>query len=352
MKELPRFIDSGCWNTGHCQGIAVDLEKGFVYYSFTTTLVKTDLQGRLVGTVSGLLGHLGCIDFCEGDGRVYGSLEYKSDAIGRGILAHLGREDQLRDAFYAAIFDVDRIDRPGMDATADGVMTTVYLREVVEDYHAQVTCGGRTVDHRHGCSGIDGLTFGPFPGSSDGRDYLFVTYGVYSDLSRADNDYQVMLCYDAADWRDYERPLSQASMHESGPAAPRNKLFVYTGNTTYGVQNLEYDAFTRCFWMAVYPGEKPEFPNHALFAVDGTVSPRRETLRGVEPPTEGEVLTLKGAKHPFDTPGFSYPLGSTGLFAVGDGRYYLSEDGHCDKGWFTRLHLCRFDEATPFRDVL
>ena len=151
MKELPRFIDSGCWNTGHCQGIAVDLEKGFVYYSFTTTLVKTDLQGRLVGTVSGLLGHLGCIDFCEGDGRVYGSLEYKSDAIGRGILAHLGREDQLRDAFYAAIFDVDRIDRPGMDATADGVMTTVYLREVVEDYHAQVVCGGRTVDHRHGC---------------------------------------------------------------------------------------------------------------------------------------------------------------------------------------------------------
>ena len=50
MKELPRFIDSGCWNTGHCQGIAVDLEKGFVSYSFTTTLVKTDLQGRLVGT--------------------------------------------------------------------------------------------------------------------------------------------------------------------------------------------------------------------------------------------------------------------------------------------------------------
>ena len=86
-----------------------------------------------------------------------------------------------------------------------------------------------------------------------------------------------------------------------------------------------------------------------VFTYPGTSS---ETLRGVEPPTEGEVLTLKGAKHPFDTPGFSYPLGSTGLFAAGDGRYYLSEDGHCDKGWFTRLHLCRFDEVTPFRDVL
>lgn len=349
MRELPRRIDSGCWNAGHCQGIAVDPEKGFVYYSFTTMLVKTDLNGRLIGTVDGLLGHLGCIDFRERDGRVYGSLEYKSDAIGQGILAQLGREDALQDAFYAAVFDVDRIDRPGMDASADGVMTTVYLKEVVDDYHARVENGGRAVDHRHGCSGIDGMTFGPFPGSSDGREYLFVTYGVYSDRTRTDNDYQVLLCYDTADWRAYERPLLQHSMHESGPAAPHRKLFVYTGNTTYGVQNLEYDAFTQCFWMAVYPGEKPEFPNYPLFAVDGRVAPRRETLLGVEPPTEGDVLTLLGARRPLDTPGFRYPLGSTGLYAVGDGRYYLSKDGHCGDGWFTQLQLCRWDEATPFQ---
>ena len=43
-SELPLDIWSGVYLTGHCQGIAVDTEKGFVYYSFTTCLVKTDMQ--------------------------------------------------------------------------------------------------------------------------------------------------------------------------------------------------------------------------------------------------------------------------------------------------------------------
>lgn len=347
MNALPKTIDSGVWNAGHCQGIAVDPKKGYVYYSFTTMLVKTDLQGRVIGSVTGLLGHLGCIDFCEGDGRVYGSLEYKNDVIGKGILQRLGVGVVLEDAFYAAIFDVDKIDRAGMDATSDGVMTTVYLKEVVEDYHAEVTNAGRTVAHRYGCSGIDGLTFAPFPGSDSDRQYMFVTYGVYSDVERTDNDYQVILCYDTSDWANYERPLSQESMHVCGPESPRSKLFVYTGNTTYGVQNLEYDAYSHSFLMAVYTGKKPQFPNHPMYAVDARVAPRMETLRGVEPETCAEVLTLLGAKAPFETPGFDYPLGSTGLYAFGDGRYYVSEDGRCDEGFFTRLHLCHWDGISP-----
>ena len=73
---LPLEIDSGRWNYGHCQGIAVDGKREYIYYSFTTALIKTDLEGNVVGTVTGLLGHLGCIAFNEEDGRVYGSLEY------------------------------------------------------------------------------------------------------------------------------------------------------------------------------------------------------------------------------------------------------------------------------------
>ena len=72
--NFPREIYSGVWQGGHCQGIAVDREKGWVYYSFTTMLVKTDLQGNTLGTVKGLLGHLGCIAMGP-DGQVYGSLE-------------------------------------------------------------------------------------------------------------------------------------------------------------------------------------------------------------------------------------------------------------------------------------
>ena len=62
-----------------------------------------------------------------------------------------------------AIFDVDKIDRVGMDATSDGVMTAVYLKEVVDDFSAMVPNNGKAVQHRHGCSGIDGTTFGKIP---------------------------------------------------------------------------------------------------------------------------------------------------------------------------------------------
>lgn len=96
---LPESIYSGVWNGGHCQGIALDRKNGWMYYAFTTELIKTDLQGRLLGSVGGLTGHLGCISFCEEDGLVYASLEFKNDAIGSGILKHLGRERKNPDAF-------------------------------------------------------------------------------------------------------------------------------------------------------------------------------------------------------------------------------------------------------------
>ena len=116
FASLPKNVYSGTWAAGHCQGIAVDLAKGYMYYSFTTVFVKTDLAGNFVGSVTGLCGHLGCITFNPDDGRVYGSLEYKNDAIGRGIVQMLGGGIEIPDRFYMAIFDVDRIDRADMPA--------------------------------------------------------------------------------------------------------------------------------------------------------------------------------------------------------------------------------------------
>ena len=161
-STLPRDIFSGCWTTGHCQGIAVDTKREYIYYSFTTSLVKTDMRGNLIGTVGGLLGHLGCIAFNDDDGRLYGSLEYKNDAIGRSILNMLKSDATIEDAFYIARFDVDKIDRVGMDACADGVMKAIYLKEVVDDFTAKVTNGGKAVKHRLGCSGIDGTICSSF----------------------------------------------------------------------------------------------------------------------------------------------------------------------------------------------
>ena len=61
--KLPKRIFSGYHGACHCQGIAVDMQKGYIYYSFTTKLVKSDLHGNIIGSVESLTGHLGCIDF-------------------------------------------------------------------------------------------------------------------------------------------------------------------------------------------------------------------------------------------------------------------------------------------------
>lgn len=282
---FPKDIYSGSYKTGHCQGIAVDPVGGFVYYSFTTAVVKTDLSGNLIGSAYGLLGHLGCIAYSPADNRVYGSLEYKNDAIGQGILKANGR-DAIDDAFYVAIIDCEKLCRPDMDAVQDGVMTAAYLKEVVDDYHATVTNEGKTVAHRYGCSGIDGLTVAPLPGTTGNADHVLVAYGVYDDVQRTDNDHQVILAYPIDELKQYAAPLTQESMHHSGPIAPEAKYFVYTGNTNWGVQNLEYDPYTGNYFLCVYPGHKKAFQNPPMFVIDGHVAPKMEKLARLATPLD------------------------------------------------------------------
>ena len=133
MIDLPLQIYTGKWRGGHIQGIAIDRERKYIYCSFTTEFVKLDMKGNLIGSVRGFTGHLGCMAYNNEDGRVYASLEYKNDVIGRSILNHLGITNEVKNAFYVPIFDVDKITRPNMNAETDGVMTTVWLREVAED---------------------------------------------------------------------------------------------------------------------------------------------------------------------------------------------------------------------------
>ena len=59
MQTVFTEAQGGC----HIQGIAVDPKKGYIYYSFTTKLIKAKLDGTIVGSVDGLTGHLGCIAF-------------------------------------------------------------------------------------------------------------------------------------------------------------------------------------------------------------------------------------------------------------------------------------------------
>lgn len=337
--KLPKEIFSGYHGGCHCQGIAVDKENGYIYYSFTTKLIKSDLEGNIIGSVDGLIGHLGCIDFCEGDSKVYGSLEYKNDIIGKGILENLQLSNmEIQNGFYCVIFDVDKINRMNMNATSDGIMRAVYLPEVTEDFEACVTVGDTTLPHKYGCSGIDGLGWGPAWGNPQGDEQLRICYGVYGDTSRKDNDYQIILTLDAKNWWDtLARPLDQSNMHRVG-ARSVSKCFVKTGSTNWGVQNLEYDKYLNRWMLAVYRGGKPEFPNYDMFFISADAKP----VLSVHSAYNEEISEL-----PLSSEGIYFPYGSTGMYAFGDGQYYFSQPGY-DKelGQYTNVVLYRAESGS------
>lgn len=343
----PLTQNGGTWPTSHVQGIAVDLKGGYIYYSFTTLLAKYDFQGQLRGTLVGWAGHLGDLDFSPSDGRVYGSLEYKKDR-----------------AFYIAVIDVNRIDRVGIDAKTAGVFRTVYLPEVAADYSADLNGDGKfdgdvakTPDHRFGCSGIDGVSFGPQFGRPDGPRYLTVAYGIYANTTRTDNDHQVLLQYDITDWARYERPLDENAPHHSGPANVHGKYFVRTGNTTYGVQNLAYDDAQQRWFFGVYKGTKPAFPNYLMFAVDARIRPVMGELVGVPSPdgqgtAQGLVLALAedGLRDPATGIRGWNQKSDVGIQPIGRGLFYLCVGGGT-KGRQTAdltLHRWTGDATAPF----
>ena len=213
----------------------------------------------------------------------------------------------------------------------------MYLPDVTEDFNA----GGIDGEHRYACSGCDGTAFGPAFGKSDGKQFLNICYGIYGDVTRNDNDYQVILQYDAKGWWDtLAAPLTVNTAPQAGAEA-LEKYFVYTGNTTYGVQNLLYDKQTGDWLAAVYPGKKPQFPNYTLFVIDGHMPPA-EAIHGAY----GEkILTLpvKSASH--------FPLGATGMATPHKGCYYFSQAGHDSAhGQFTTVRLYERTEnnANPF----
>lgn len=333
-ESLPDSIFSGKQGEFHVQGMAVDEARGFIYFSFTDKLIKMDMSGHLIGSVTGLVGHLGDITFDPKTNQVYASLEFKNDAIGEGISRELGLKNSNKIDFYIAIFNCAKMVKPDMNAQKGEVLRTAYLKEVVNDYRAVVKVGGRAVQHRFGCSGIDGITIGPSLGDPRSHQrYLYVAYGIYGDTSRNDNNHQVILKYDLAALNKSGRMLTQKDLHHSGPEAPLAKYFVLTGNTRYGIQNLAYDAYTGDFFAAVYTGTKPQFPNYNLFVIDGHQKPVKTSITSNNSTMKVESLSLLQAG--LDDPktgirGWYFKWGSTGLFPLGDGYFYISHHKKID----------------------
>lgn len=314
------MIYTGCYNYGHIQGIACDGR--YLYCSFTTALIKLDMDGKLVGSVTGFLGHLGCIAMYGG--CVYGSLEYKNDKIGKSILARLGSDVTLPDAFYVVKIDVDKIVRPDMDAVADGIVTAVRLEDVCDDYKSGA----------YGCSGIDGITVGGYP---TGDASLFVAYGIYSDIDRNDNDEQVLLRLDMSGLDFY--PLSQDFAKSTNGIRASDKYFVYTGNTTYGIQNLEYDSYTNCFFAAVYRGKKEKFPNYPMFMIDLENPPVEKDGKKYLPLAKKHLHDEKSGVY-----GLDFKYGATGMISLGNGMWYFSKDKKTEQGYCSEIVLCQYDD--------
>lgn len=333
---LPDSIYSGKQGKMHVQGAALDPTNGHMYFSFTNKLVKTDLSGKLIGSVTGFIGHLGDLVYDHESGHIYASLEYKNDAIGTGISKTLGLQNQGHIGFYIAMFDGSKIVHPNMHAEKEDLLRTVYVKEAVEDYKAIVKIENKEVQHRFACSGIDGITLAPAIGQkNNSKKYLYVAYGVYGDTTRSDNDNQVILQYDISEFDDFGEKLSQDALHQSGPAKPIEKYFVKTGNTTYGIQNLAYDHDSGNFYAAVYPGKKSKFPNYTLFVIDGSKKAFTDSVI-----TEGKIKHIKRLSLAEVGPkdknsgirGWHFKWGSTGLLPLGNGFFYLSHNQKTSNG--------------------
>lgn len=334
--NLPASVYSGKQGKMHVQGVVVDQANGFVYFSFTNKLIKTDLQGNVVASVTGFVGHLGDLDFDPVSGKIYGSLEYKNDAIGKGISNKLGIKNSEDIGFYIAIFDTSRITKLDMDAEKEDLLRTVYVKEAVDDYQAKVKVGDKEVEHRFACSGIDGVALAPnIDNPKDGKKYLYVAYGVYGDTTRNDNDHQVILKYDIANWDKLGQKLSQETLHQSGPSKPLDKYFVKTGNSRYGIQNLAYDAYTGNFFAAVYRGAKSQYPNYDLFVIDGHQKSVQTSITSDNKTIKVKTLSLLQAGEndgKSGVRGWRFKWGATGLCPLGDGLFYISHNNKTKDG--------------------
>ena len=342
-QSLPSRIDV----TGgdmHVQGVVVDTVDRVAYFSFTNTLLKTDFEGKILASVVNIPGHLGDLTFDAERGIIYGSLECKDDVIGKGIAAKMKGADYSSSHFYIAIIHTERLTRIGMSPCDDKVLGSVELKEVAADYNALAPQG----PHRHGCSGIDGITL--LPGRNPS---LLVAYGIYSDTKRTDNDCQVILEYKSSKLMKYERFTNAGEQHFSGPAKGKARYFVYTGNTDWGVQNMEYDPWSGRVYMAVYRGKKKTFPNYSYYAFDapeGKIKAVKGSVVGVSGKARMFPLSQAGLWDDLTgIRGWNFKHGSTGFFPLGDGRYYISRSSRDARG----RHTCSLrleTAATVFPD--
>jgi len=125
-----------------------------------------------------------------------------------------------------------------------------------------------------------------------------------------------------------------------------DKYFIRTGNTRYGIQNLKYDPFTGNFFVAVYNGQKSQFPNYGLFVIDGHQPPHQGTIVSDGKREKVKKLSLVDSGLKDASTGISgwyFNYGSTGIAPLGEGLFYISHNKKSkDGGQETTLYKYRW----------
>ncbi|MDO5015751.1 MAG: hypothetical protein Q4E09_01880 [Eubacteriales bacterium] len=288
--------DAATEASSHLQGICVDDEMKYAYLSYTDTLLKLDLaSGEVVGSVCdfgpGSItaeggAHIGCLAYYNG--KVYGSLEYKSP----------GKK------FFLVVFDPSKITEIGMsfqdmEEGVDAVLLaepTADFRDPLNDEPSSddgTAVNNDPLGHRFGCSGIDGVTFARLPGDDSDKIYCLVAYGIFANgeewQQRYDNNYNIIQVYDPEMFDEhydpetgegdsvlrrfvYERGIDM-SFEENEALNAVDTYYVWTGTTTWGCQNLEAERDSRDIVLYTYSTPKKGWEKwsqaDAAFVIDG-----------------------------------------------------------------------------------
>ncbi|MBQ3230035.1 MAG: hypothetical protein IJB49_03355 [Clostridia bacterium] len=238
----------------HMQGFSSG--NGFMYWSFTDSLVKTTLSGTVKCQVEIHGGHLGDCDYYNG--KIYASY------LGRALPGHAW---EYWTGFMIYVFD------------ADDLQIVDIINLDICDYYKSITC---TPEDTRGFQGIDGVCFAPDPISGEMR--MFVACALYTG----------------------EKYSSQIILQFTPEGIYETEYHIPTGNTVYGIQNLDYDAENNEFWFTTYGGSQPYQPKEVLYCISGDL---KEIKR----------------KYLYSTPYGFECLGKEGFYA----SLHIGKNGNC-----------------------
>ncbi len=204
----------------HVQGFTSG--NGYMYWSFTDTLVKTTMDGIVRRQTEVFGGHLGDCDYH--DGKIY--VSYTGNCLP-------GHEWGDWTAFKIYVFDAD-----------DLSLIEMLDLDICYGYK-KIAC---SPEDTRGFRGIDGVAIAPDP--KTGEDKMFVA---------------CTLCVD-------EKFSNQIILQFTLDGVYETEHYIPTGNTVFGIQNLDYDAENKEFWFTTYNAEPPHQDRATLYCIPHDLS--------------------------------------------------------------------------------